>query len=503
MASLEEIRNERLKKLALLKEQGIDSYPVVSNREFCVDELQNDFTKLSKRKKFITAAGRVTALRGQGAMVFFNFTDGTGVFQGLLKKDEIKEKTHKLFVDTVDIGDIIELKGSLFTTKRKEKTLLVKDWNMLAKSLRPLPDKWHGLQDVEERFRRRYLDILMSEDVRARFATRATVYGELRAILEEAGYMEVDTPILQPISGGATAEPFITHHNALDIDLYLRIAPELYLKRLLVAGVPKVYEMGRMFRNEGIDATHNPEFTMLEFYESFSDAATQMIFVEKMLKRVVKRVHKKTKILYDEKTIDFSKKFAVVSYFDLLKRYALIADPENIGREELLLKAQQLGAEVKEGETVDKIMDAIYKKACRPKLVQPTFVVEYPTHYLPLAKKMPGSEDFVDAFQLVVGGIEMVKAFSELNDPIDQRTRFEQQEKMKEAGDKEAQVADEDFLEALEYGMPPAGGVGIGIDRLIMLLTDTKNIKEVIIFPTMRPKNNEGGGKEEESERGE
>lgn len=489
MASLEEIRDERIKKLNALKRAGINPYPVSTTITHSLGEAALNFKSLEKKKKSITLGGRIKAIRGQGAIIFFDIYDGTGSIQGLIKKGELDDTLHGLFGETADIGDFIEVKGKLFVTKRKEKTLLVSEWNMLAKSLRPLPDKWHGLQDVEERFRKRYLDTLMSPEVKERFITRSKIITTLRGILEEHGYLEVETPMLQSHAGGATALPFVTHHNALDTDLYLRIAPELYLKQLLVGGFPKVYEIGRNFRNEGIDVTHNPEFTMLEFYESFSDAAGQRVFVEKMIRSTVKAITKKTSFSYDGATIDLSKKFNVVSYFDLLKRYALILNPESIGREELRIKANQFGVGVSDKDPSEKIMDNIYKKLCRPKLIQPTFITDYPEHSLPLAKRKGGtSSGLVDAFQLVVGGIELVKAFSELNDPIDQAARFKMQEENRKAGDHEAQTSDAAFLEAMEYGMPPSGGVGIGIDRLAMLLTDTKNIREVILFPILRPK---------------
>lgn len=488
MASLEEIRDERLKKLDALNQKGINAYPVSSGTGLSIEEAVSNFSALSKKKKALVLGGRVKAIRGQGAIIFFDLYDGTGSIQGLIKKGDLPDAIHALFGEAVDIGDFIEIKGKLFLTKRKEKTVLVSDWKMLAKSLRPLPDKWHGLQDVEERFRKRYLDTLMSKEVRDRFVVRSKIITELRRTLNEHNYLEVETPILQPHAGGATALPFKTHHHALDTDLYLRIAPELYLKQLLVGGFPKVYEIGRNFRNEGIDVTHNPEFTMLEFYETFSDAAKQRVFVEKLIRSVIKAITKKTSLSYDGTTIDFSKKFTVVSYFDLLKRYALILNPESIDREELRIKATQFGVSVHDKDSREKIMDNIYKKLCRPKLVQPTFIIDYPEHYLPLAKRKQGSPWLVDAFQLVAGGIELAKAFSELNDPIDQRGRFKKQEEDRKAGDQEAQTGDEAFLEAMEYGMPPSGGVGIGIDRLVMLLTDTKNIREVILFPTLRPK---------------
>ena len=488
MASLDEIRNERLAKLKSLREKGLNPYPVSTQHDFTVEEVLENFSKLSKRAKSLTLVGRVFSIRKQGGLIFFHFDDGTGRIQGLLKKDDLKGDVFNLFDETVDVGDFVACIGSLFTTKRGEKTLLVETWNMAGKALRSLPDKWHGLKDVDERFRRRYLDILMALEVKERFIKRAEIIKEIRSFLDKKGFLEVETPALQPLYGGASAEPFVTHHNALDMKLYLRISDELYLKRLLVGGIPKVYELSKDFRNEGVDATHYPEFTMLEWYEAFSDAKGQMVLVEEFLKTLVKKIFKKETISYNGEEIDFSQKFKVISYYEVLKRYALIIAPETTGRPELMLKAKQLAVSLTGVESEVKILDAIYKKVCRPKLIQPTFIVDYPVDYLPLTKKKEGSEKLTDAFQLVIGGIEMVKAFSELNDPLEQRERLSRQEEFKKAGDAEAQGHDEDFLEALEYGMPPSGGVGIGIDRLVMLLTDTHNIKEVILFPGMRRK---------------
>lgn len=489
MASLDDIRQNRIEKLKALEENGLSAYPVASNQDYSLADAAKNYTKLAKPDKLVSLAGRVLSLRPQGAIVFFNFDDGTGKFQGLLKKGEhIADPEFDSWNQIVDMGDFVEVLGHLFTTQRGEKTIHVHTWRMLSKSLRPLPEKWHGLQDVEERFRKRYLDLIASPEVKERFITRSAIITEIRKILDKEGFLEVETPMLQPMAGGATAVPFKTHHNALDIDLYLRIAPELYLKKLLIGGLPKVYEIGRNFRNEGIDVTHNPEFTMLEYYEAYSDAEKQMKFVEKFVKAVVKKVTGNQNTIFDGTAIDFSKKFAIISYYDLLSRYALIQKPESISLEDLRLKASQLGVKVDPADDVEKIIDNIYKKTCRPKLIQPTFITEYPANYLPLAKKIPGKEHLVDAFQLVIGGLEIVKAFSELNDPIDQKERFSVQDTRKKAGDKEAQSSDEEFLEAMEHGMPPAGGVGIGIDRLAMLITNTKNIREVILFPTLRPR---------------
>lgn len=487
MTSIDEIRKNRLDKLEILKKNNMDPYPVSVKRDCDIIFAQKNFKKLSK-KKVITLVGRIMAMRPQGKLVFLDLNDGTGKFQTLMQKDEVGGESFGLFSKTADIGDFIEVSGSLFITKKNEKTLNAKAWNMLCKSLRPLPEKWHGLQDVEERFRKRYLDLIASPEVKNRFLIRSKIVSEIRQILNKNGFVEVETSMLQPLVGGANALPFKTHHNALEIDIYLRIAQELDLKKLLIGGFPKVYELGRNFRNEGIDAVHNPEFTTVEWYEAFSDAAKQREFVEEVYKTICKNVTGKNSIEFNGALIDLSKKFAIVSYFDLLKRFALISNPENISKEELLVKAAQLGMKVEKTDSMEKIFDGIYKKTCRPKLIQPTFIVDYPSNALPLAKKKADGSGLVDAFQLVAGGMELVKAFSELNDPIDQSERFAAQEKDREAGDTEAQRKDADFLEAMEHGMPPAGGVGLSIDRASMLFTNAKNIREVIFFPTLRPK---------------
>lgn len=483
----DELRQARLAKLELLKEKGIDPYPADSHPTHSIKEAIESFETLESSKESITLAGRVMSFRSQGGLIFFDLFDGTGKFQSLLKKDS-NEGVFNLFDQTVDIGDFVEATGPVFVTKRGQQTVEVTSWRMLSKSLRPLPDKWAGLQDVEERFRRRYLDALMSDEVRERFVVRSRIISLMRKVLDTAGFLEVETPALQPLYGGASAEPFITHHNALDIDLYLRISNELYLKRMLVAGFPKIYEIARDFRNEGIDMTHNPEFTMIEWYEAFSDASKQMQFVESMLKTIVKEIYKGDVFTSYDNEINMSEPFKVISYFDLLTEYVGIADPKTATVEELGELAKEKGVEVIKSDSKAKIMDNLYKKLARPQLIQPTFIVDYPAEYLPLAKRSIKDPYFVDAFQLVIAGVELVKAFSELNDPIDQRGRFEEQEKNKKGGEKDAQSMDVDFLEAMEHGMPPAGGVGIGIDRLVMVLTNTRNIKEVIFFPTMKPR---------------
>ncbi len=487
MASIEEIRNNRIQKLQALTAQGVNSYPITTNRDYTLAEAIEDFDKLSK-KKSVALCGRVMSLRPQGGLIFCTLDDGTARFQALVKKDNVEETVFDLFSQTVDVGDFVEVHGTFFVTKRNEKTIEFKEWRMLAKSLRPLPEKWHGLQDVEERFRRRYLDTLMSPEVKDRFVLRSNLVTEIRNFYNDNGYIEVETPRLQTLAGGATAKPFITHHNALGIDFNLTIAQELYLKKLVVGGFNKVYEIGRKFRNEGIDATHNPEFTMLESQETYADAKSQREFTEKLFKHLVKKLFKGDKITYAGNEIDFGPKFAVITFYDLLRRYALITNPESITIDDLALKANQLGVDVAPSDAPEKIMDNVYKKVCRPKLVQPTFIIDYPVSFNPFAKRKEDTPELIDRFQLVAGGIEIVNAFSELNNPVDQAERYLDQDLKKKKGDAEISPSDKDYLEAMEYGMPPNGGIGIGIDRVAMLFTDAKNIKEVILFPTLRPK---------------
>lgn len=490
MASLDEIRNTRIEKLKALELSGMNPYPVHTEKDFDIAEVVSGFAKLSKaKKKTYTLVGRVMSLRPQGGLIFFHFFDGTEKMQGLLKKGEVvSDEDFDLFFNTVDIGDFVQVTGTLFVTKREEKTIQIGTWKMLAKSLRPLPEKWSGLQDIEERFRKRYLDTLSSPEVRERFLTRSRIVTSIRSFYVENGYIEVDLPTLQTVAGGATAQPFVTHHNALDTDFYLTIAQELYLKELLIGGFTKVFEIGKRYRNEGIDTTHNPEFTMLESNEAYADAESQRDFIEKLFKKVTKDVFGKMTFEYDGQTIDMKAKFPVVTFYDLLRRHALIPQPETITKEEALMRAQQLGVKVDPKEALEKILDNIYKKVARPKLVQPTFIVDYPVSFNPFAKRKEEDPTLIDRFQLVIGGVELVNAFSELNNPIDQMERYLEQDKKGREGEKEISPSDLEYLEAMEHGMPPNGGIGIGIDRLVMLLTNVKNIKEVILFPTLKPR---------------
>lgn len=485
---LEDIRNERVKKLAALRACGVDPYPAETKRTHTIGDLLKSFSRVAKAKKTVAVAGRMTAMREHGGSAFADLKDATGRIQLFFKKDALGDKAYRRFCDAADIGDFIEATGVLFETKRGEKTIEISDWRMLAKSLRSLPEKWHGLKDVEERFRRRYLDLLMNEGVRDRFLMRTKIIKVLRGFFDDEEFMEVETPILQHIPGGALARPFETRHNALDIDLYLRVAPELYLKELLVGGFERVYELGRSFRNEGIDATHNPEFTTVEWYAAYWDEQDMMACVERCFLLLLKSLGLKNKIMFGEKSISFPKKIPRIDFSELLSQYALVQDYEKESRDSLAARARQLGIDIVTHESKGKIADEIYKKVCRPHLQDPVFVVGHPVDISPLAKKTSGDSSRVRRFQMIAGGIELVNGFAELNDPLDQRNRFDDQEQMRKNGQFESHPLDEDFLEALEYGMPPAAGAAIGIDRLVMFLTDTHNIKEVILFPTMRPK---------------
>jgi len=494
--SLEEIKQVRIQKLQKIKKDRGEVFPSSVFRDFPLSEIAGDFSKLSRRRKPLSLVGRLFGLRSHGGVIFADFKDGSlagkemkpAMLQAYLKKDILGEEQFSFFEENADVGDFVEFKGSLFKTKKGERSIKVSSFRIIAKSLRPLPEKWHGLSDVEERFRKRYLDLLMNDEVNTGFVLRSRIIWEIRNFLNQKGFLEAETPMLQPLAGGALAQPFKTHHNALDIDLFLRIAPELYLKRLLIGGMEKVYEIGRSFRNEGIDATHNPEFTMLEFYCAYEDAVFGRRLVENLFKAVIKKIFNKYVIIHEDKQISFSSPFAVITFSDILKRHALISNPEGASRDDFVLKARQFGIDVASSDSKEKIGDNIFKKICRPKIIQPTFVIDHPLAISPLAKKKEGSDSLADRFQLIAGGLELVNGFSELNDPIDQRERFLCQQEARKAGDAEAPEFDESFVEAMEYGMPPAVGVGIGIDRLAMLLLNAHNIKDVILFPTLRPK---------------
>ncbi len=485
MATNNELKGVRLKKLEAIQKAGILAYPAETRRTHKIDEALRDFGKLAKAEKEIILAGRIKSQRGHGGVTFLDIEDGSGKIQVFFKKDRVGEKSYKFFLDNFDIGDFIEARGILFTTKAGEKTLEAADYKILAKSLLPLPEKWHGLQDVEERFRKRYLDLIFNSEIKNKFELRYRIIKEIRAFLESKGFLEVETPILQPIYGGAKAKPFKTYLNALDMDLYLRIAPELYLKRLLVGGFEKVYEIGRVFRNEGMDRFHNPDFTVLEFYWAYADYKDLMKLTETLFETLLKKIFGKTEIEYEGKKIDFKAPWPRTEFSQLLKKETGINMGE-INLEALKKEAKKLGVDFEKGAQKAEIADEIYKKFCRGNIWRPTFIINYPAGSFPLAKSLQNDSKKLANFQLVAAGWELINAFSELNDPLEQKRRFQEQEKFYKAGLEEAQRQDSDFIEALEYGMPPSAGFGMGIDRLVALLTNSHSLREVILFPTMR-----------------
>ncbi len=487
MATLDELRKIRLKKLEAIKKSGILPYPEKTKRTHKIVQALEDFDALSRLKKEVILVGRIRSLREHGGSTFSHIEDGTGKIQTYFKKDRLGEKGYQFLLDNFDIGDFLQVRGFLFKTKRGEKTIDVSDFKILAKSLLPLPEKWYGFQDIEERFRKRYLDLIFNPETKNKFKLRSRIIKEIRDFLEKEEFLEVETPILQPIYGGARARPFKTHHNALDIDLYLRIAPELYLKRLIVGGFEKIYEIGRVFRNEGIDRSHNPDYTHLEFYWAYADYKDLMKLCERMFENLVKKIFGKMEITYENRKINFKTPWPRIEFNHLIKKYINIKLDE-INERALKQKAQKLGLEIpKEGGKVE-ILDEIYKKFCRPKIWQPTFVIHYPLGFQPLAKQLEKDPQKLANFQLVVAGWELVNAFSELNDPIEQKERFQEQENFFKHGLQEAQRMDQDFIDALEYGLPPTAGFGLGVDRLVALLTDSHSLREVILFPLMRPK---------------
>lgn len=488
--TLEEIRKTRRAKLKSLNQAGFSGYPSETKRTHPVGEAILNFKKLVNLKKEIIIAGRIKSLRTHGKLTFLDMEDGSGQIQGLLRENNLGEKGYQSFLDHFDIGDFAELKGMLFETKTKEKTIDVFDSKMLAKSLRPLPEKWHGLQDVEERYRKRYLDLVMNPGVKEVFRKKSQITKLLREYLDKRNFIEVKTPTLQPIYGGATAKPFITRHKTLNIDLYLRVSDELYLKRLIVGGFEKVYEICTDFRNEGIDRWHNPEFTMLEFYQAYANYKDLMKITEQMLSEIVKKITGSLVVKYGEMRIDFKPPWKRLPYLEAFKTIAGI-DLEKYAVFESLKKfavKKKLAVDFKEMADFPTLADHLYKELIRPKIINPTFLIDHPYSMRPLAKRKRGFEDKVESLHLIAGGIELVNAYSELNDPQDQKTRWQEEMARAKKGASEYQVLDEDYIEALEYGMPPTAGWGMGIDRFCALLTDQHSIKDTILFPTMRPK---------------
>jgi lysyl-tRNA synthetase, class II len=497
LEDLNELMRIRRAKLDNLKKMDINPYPYSFQRSHFSSEIIDNFDDFKEEDK-ISVAGRIMSVRLMGKASFFHIQDQNGKLQIYIRKDRVGEKSFELF-KILDIGDIVGIKGTVFKTRTGEISVLAEEFVLLSKSLRPLPivkekesegEKivYDQFADKELRYRQRYIDLEVNTDVKKVFITRSKIISAIRSYLDENGFLEVETPILQPIYGGAAARPFITHHNALDIPLYLRIANELYLKRLIVGGFDRVYEFAKDFRNEGMDRFHNPEFTMLELYVAYKDYLWMMDFVEGIFGYVAGKVLGTKKLKFGEHEIDLTGPWRRLSMFDSIKEYTNI-DISEMDEDKLRKTAQSLNVEVTPDMGMGKLIDEIFGECVEPKLIQPTFIMDYPVEMSPLAKKHRDNPRLVERFEPIIAGKEMANAFSELNDPVDQHNRFLDQMKLKDRGDQEAQVMDEDYVRALEIGMPPTAGLGIGIDRMVMLFTGQISIRDVIFFPQMRPEN--------------
>lgn len=482
---IENLRKVRLEKLKKIRELGFDPYPSswekLKNRQQAVSIRQQELgTK-------VVMAGRIMALRTHGGITFADLSDESAQIQLVLESNQLSTTNYQLLL-LLDIGDFVGVEGPLFKTKAGELSIEVKDLKLLSKSLRPLPSTWYGLKDVEERYRRRYLDLIMNKQVREVFEIRTKVIQEIRDFLNRKGFIEVETPVLQPIYGGASARPFITHHNVLDFDLFLRISDELYLKRLIVGGFEKVYEFGKDFRNEGIDRQHNPEFTQVEFYWAYVDYDTLMQFTEEMLSEVIQKVLGVLQVEHQGTVLNFKPPWKRVTFRDLLLENTGL-DIDEINSEDKLKEAiqeKEIHLDLTGVVGFGALVDQLYKETARPKLIQPTFLLDYPAEMIDLAKRKENDPTKIASMQLLVKGFELIKAYNELNDPIDQRKRWEESEKLAERGLEEHEVLDRDYIQALEYGMPPTAGWGMGVDRLVSFLTNQRTLKDVILFPTMR-----------------
>ncbi len=481
---LMQIRRDKLKEL---QEAGKDPYEITKfNRTNTAGEIKQNYEEFEQ--KDVTVAGRIIAKRIMGKASFCTIQDSDEKIQSYVSINDLGEEAYKAF-KTWDIGDIIGITGFVFKTRTEEISIHAKEVTLLSKSLRPLPEKFHGLKDTDLRYRQRYVDLIMNPEVKKTFEIRSRIITEIRNILDQKGYLEVETPMLNTISGGATAKPFVTHHNALNIDMYLRIATELNLKRLIVGGYDKVYEIGRIFRNEGMDVRHNPEFTSIELYEAYSDYNDMMDIVEEIFSKVSMKVLGTTKVNYQGQDIDLAPGWKRITMIDSIKEVTGIDFNEINTDEEAVALAKERGIEIpdKTKETRGDVISLFFDEYVEKTLVQPTFIYDYPIEISPLAKKKKEDPRLTERFEAFIGGREYGNAFSELNDPIDQYERFKKQVEAREAGDEEAGMMDEDFIQALEIGLPPTGGLGIGIDRMIMLLTDSASIRDVLLFPTMKP----------------
>lgn len=483
---LEEIRAARLARREQLIAAGMAPYPAEARRTHTAADLREQFEQLQRDSVPVIAVGRVTGIRRHGGVTFIDLTDGTGSFQLQVSRARVPEDQFAR-LDLLDTGDFIQAAGEVITTERGVPTLDVTSWHVISKSIRPLPAHWFGLKDHESRFRQREVDLLLNPEVGAGLRRRSEIVDWVRRFLTADGYIEVETPILQSIAGGAAALPFTTHHDALDIPLYLRIAPELFLKRLVVGGVEKVFEIGRNFRNEGIDREHNPEFTMLELYWAYADYEDLMDFTETLLETLTQTLFDSTDIEWQGQTVSFARGWQRRPFGEIVRDVTDVDIATLTDATQLADALRTHGVEVPAAATYPKMIDALYKKLVRPTLLQPTLLFDFPVEMAPLAKRKLSNERLAEKFQLVVGGMEVVNAYTELNDPVEQRQRFVEQAHWRAAGDTEAQPVDEAFLRAMEYGMPPCAGLGLGIDRLAMLLTNTASIRDTILFPLLRP----------------
>lgn len=484
--TLNEILAFRRKKLEDLRKKGKDPFTIVKYD-------RTDFTQKIKdgyddyEGKEVSIAGRIMTKREHGKASFIDVQDLLGRIQIYVREDEIGEGSYDEFI-AYDIGDIVGIKGEVFTTRKGEISIKAKEVLLLSKSLQVLPEKWHGLKDPDLRYRQRYVDLVVNPDVRKTFLARSNIIKAIREYLDNIGYIEVETPILHTIAGGANAKPFITHHNTLDLDMYLRIATELHLKRLIVGGLEKVYEIGRIFRNEGMSIKHNPEFTTIELYEAYTDYHGMMDITENIIAYAANKVLGTTKINYQGVEIDLTPPWTRLTMIEAIKKYAGIEFKKEDDARSAYEKVKDLGLEIEEKESKGKIINTVFEEMVEEHLIQPTFILDYPVEVSPLAKRKADNPELTNRFEGFIYSWEVANAFSELNDPMDQKKRFEDQLREREAGDEEAHMMDEDFVNALEVGLPPTGGLGIGIDRIVMLLTNAYSIRDVILFPTMKPK---------------
>ncbi len=484
----EEIIALRKEKLERLRSGGVDAYPARVERTHTAEEAAGLLTNSDGPESVVTVTGRITASRHMGKATFLDLRDGSGRIQVYAKQESIGVAPYEMLLHQIDLGDFLGVTGTMFRTKTGEPTVEARSFTLLAKALRPPPEKWHGLHDVEVRYRQRYLDLMANPEVRKAFVTRSRIVAAIRRFLDTRGYLEVETPILQASAGGAAARPFVTYHNALERQLYLRIAIELHLKRLVVGGFDKVYEIGRIFRNEGASTKYNPEFTMLECYEAYADYNRLMEMVEEMISSIAGDVLGTMRVPYGDTEIDFSPPWPRIPIRDAIREQCEV-DFESLADVDSLRKAAAAtGVRVEPSWGRGKLIDELMTLHVEPKLVQPTFLIDYPVELSPLAKRKADNPGLVERFEFFIAGREVGNAYSELNDPLDQRERLAGQAQLKAAGDEEAELADEDFLIALEHGMPPTAGLGIGIDRLVMALTGNSSIREVILFPALREK---------------